>query len=289
MNQPDEKPHPLWRTLLGGFPPHEAPLLTPEEAAERDTRRLALVLAYDGRKFAGWQVQAASRTVQGVVEEALAKLCDHPVRLAASGRTDAGVHALGQVAAFDTTSRLVLDRMRPGLNALLPEDVHLRDLGEAPEGFHPRFDAQGKTYDYYLWPGASAPLFLRPYVWPLDRAPDLDLMASVLAGLPGTRDLLPLSSRGGEVKGSTLREVWKASLQPLGGGIWRVRLTASGFLRHVVRNLVGSLVQVGRGGLSPDTFMAMFQPGGVRPPGPKAPGCGLFLSRVYYRSRPDES
>ena len=86
--------------------------------------------------------------------------------------------------------------MRPGLNALLPEDVHLRDLGEAPELFHPRFGALGKTYDYFLWPGATAPLFLRPYVWPLEKAPDLDRMALVLAGLPGTRDMGPMSSRG---------------------------------------------------------------------------------------------
>jgi tRNA pseudouridine38-40 synthase len=274
--------------MLGDFPSHEAPFLAPGQEAGGETRRLAMVLAYDGAPFAGWQLQANKPTVQGAVEKALAKLCNHPVRLAASGRTDSGVHALGQVAAFDTTSRLDLDRMGRGLKALLPEQIHLRELGETPPGFHPRFDALGKTYDYYLWPGAAAPLFLLPYLWPLRKGLDLERMTATLAALPGERDFAPMASRCNEAKGSTLRQVSQAELKALPGGVWLVRLSASGFLRHVVRNLVGSLVQVGRGSLKSDDFLAIFEPGSTRPPGPKAPGCGLFLRKVYYKHPPDK-
>lgn len=129
-------PDDLWSLVGGAFPPHQVPFVHPEPDS-RDQRRLALVLAYDGTAYGGWQVQPEGPTIQAAVEAALSRLCDHPVRLAASGRTDAGVHAVGQVAAFSTTSRLELDRMARGLAALLPPDIHPRALGAVADDFHP--------------------------------------------------------------------------------------------------------------------------------------------------------
>ncbi|MFZ5587655.1 MAG: tRNA pseudouridine(38-40) synthase TruA [Thermodesulfobacteriota bacterium] len=277
----------LWPCLLGDFPPHDAPLLSADPGPDADGRRhLALVLAYDGAGFSGWQVQPRGRSLQGVVEAALARLCDHPLRVHASGRTDAGVHALGQVASFATTSRLALPRLERGLKSLLPPEIHLRALGPAPPGFHARYSALAKTYDYWLWPAATAPLFLAGRLWPLPMALDPAPMRRALARLIGERDLGVLAAAGSEAKGSSVREIIAASLDAPPAGPWRVRVTATGFLRHVVRNLVGLLVRVGRGQLGPEALLAMIEAGGELRGGSKAPPQGLYLNRVYYRSRP---
>lgn len=277
----------LWSRLLGDFPPHDVPFLAADPGPDAEGRRhLALVLAYDGAGFGGWQVQPRGPSVQGAVEAALARLCDHPLRVHASGRTDAGVHALGQVAGFVTTSALPLNRMERGLRSLLPPGVHLRALGPVPSAFHARYSALAKTYDYWLWPGATAPLFLAGRLWPLPMALDGAAMAQALGLLVGERDLAVLAAAHCEAKGSTVREIIAAGLVRLPDGPWRVRVTATGFLRHVVRNLVGLLVRVGRGQLSPEGLLAMIETGGELRGGSKAPPQGLYLNRVYYRARP---
>jgi tRNA pseudouridine38-40 synthase len=277
----------LWARLLGGFPPHGVPFLAgdpgPDAAGQR---HLALVLAYAGEGFLGWQVQPRGRSLQGELEAALARLCDHPLRIHASGRTDAGVHALGQVASFATSSTLSLERMNRGLRSLLPPGIHLRALGPTPPDFHARFSAQAKTYDYWLWPAAPAGLFLQNRLWPLPMALDPAAVAAALALLPGPRDLAALASQGAEVNGSTVREVLEARLDPTPEGPWRVRISATGFLRHVVRNLVGLLVRVGRGQLSPEGMLAAIGAGRELRGGSKAPPQGLYLSRVHYQPWP---
>lgn len=273
----------LWAALLGDFPPHQVPFIEGEGGADGQPRRLALVLAYEGTRFAGWQLQPGKRTVQEEVEKALGTLCDQAVRVEASGRTDAGVHALGQVASFSTTSRLSLERMRRGLASLLPPDVNLRRLGAVPAGFHARFACLAKTYRYFLWPGASAPLFLKRRLWALRQGLDPQALAAALAQVVGERDLAAFASRLGVVEeGSTVRRVMAAELDA-SGPVWRVRITGSGFLRHVVRNLVGACVQVGMGRLKPQAVGEMLAAGRRLYAGPKAPAGGLYLSRVYYR------
>ena len=277
----------LWGRLLGGFPPHGAPLLADNPGPDPEgLRHLALVLAYAGEGFVGWQVQPRGRSIQGEVEAALSRLCDHPLRVHASGRTDAGVHALGQVASFATTSSLSLERMTRGLRSLLPPGVHLRALGPVPPDFHARFSAQAKTYDYWLWPAAGAGLFLGNRLWSLPMPLDPAAMATALAGLPGPRDLAPLASQGAEVKGSTVREILEARLDVTPEGPWRVRVSATGFLRHVVRNLVGFLVRVGRGQISPEGMLAAIAAGRELRGGSKAPPHGLYLNRVHYQPWP---
>jgi tRNA pseudouridine38-40 synthase len=268
--------------LMGEFPPHEVPFIDAPQPSE-PTRSLAMVLAYCGDQFAGWQVQPGRATVQGVTEAALAKLCNQEVRIQASGRTDAGVHALGQVASFKTSSKLDLKAMKRGLKALLGERVHLRALGEVGPDFHARYSVQAKTYVYYLWPGAAAPLFLPDRLWPLKKALDPAPVRDALKGLVGEHDLAALASAGSEVQGSTVRRISQAKLVCLPGGLWRVELTATGFLRHVVRNLVGVLFQIGRGDLQPAHLHEMLAVGKRTYAGPKAPPGGLYLSRVFYQ------
>ncbi len=273
----------LLHMLMGRFPPHDVPFLD-APSSESPERRLAMVLSYCGDGFAGWQVQPGRPTVQGLVEAALGKLCDQPVRIQASGRTDAGVHALGQVAHFSTASRLGLDPMAAGLRALLKDQVHLRALGEVPPDFHARYSVKAKTYLYYLWPGAEAPLFLPNRVWALKKALDPVPVQEALAGIIGERDMAALSSAGSEVQGTTVRRISSARLLVGKRGMWRVEITASGFLRHVVRNLIGVLSQIGRGDLQAHHLHEMLAAGKRIYAGPKAPPGGLYLAQVFYQS-----
>lgn len=245
---------------------------------------MALVLAYRGAGFGGWQVQPSGPpTLQGAVEKALSTLCDHPVRVHASGRTDAGVHAWGQVASFDTASRLPANEMLRGLKALLPAGILPRALGPVPPDFHARFSARGKTYEYYLWPGAAAWLFLDQYCWPIKQELDADAMGHALDGVIGQVDMAAFSTAGSEPGQTTLRHISRAELHDAGQGLLALRLTASGFLRHSVRNLVGSLVQVGRGDLPPQALGQMLAAGQRIFSGPKAPPAGLYLASVMYQ------
>ncbi|MBU1274787.1 MAG: tRNA pseudouridine(38-40) synthase TruA [Proteobacteria bacterium] len=266
------------------MPPLDVPFL--EREPDGPTRHLALGLAYRGDGFLGWQVQPKGLTVQGALEKALTKLCDQPIRVAASGRTDTGVNAWGQVASFATTSTLSLERMLRGLRSLLPPGVWPRALGPVPRDFHARFSAQGKTYHYYLWPQAQGGLFLDGLCWPLRGALELEPMARALAGLVGPVDMAAFASAGSEPGESTMRQLYRAELSLVEGGLVEVRLTASGFLRHSVRNLVGSLVQVGQGRLEPSGLARMAQAGKRLRPGPKAPPHGLYLARVFYTDSP---
>ncbi len=273
----------LWAALLGEFPSYQVPFLADEDLEPGSPRRLALVLAYEGSGFAGWQLQPGKRTVQEEVEKALSTLCDEPVRIEASGRTDAGVHALGQVASFSTASGLSLARMQRGLASILPDDVCVRHLGPVPSTFHARFDCRAKTYHYYLWPDAKAPLFLRNRLWALDQDLDAQALAAALAQVKGEHDLLAFASRMGQVEeGSTVRRVLAAELDSA-EPVWLVRITGSGFLRHVVRNLVGACVQVGMGKLKPEAIGEMLKARRRLYAGPKAPAGGLYLGQVYYR------
>jgi tRNA pseudouridine38-40 synthase len=176
--------------------------------------------------------------------------------------------------------------MRRGLASLLPEDVHVRELGPVQEGFHARFDCVAKTYHYYLWPQAKAPLFMHSRLWALRAGLDPATMTQALAQVRGEHDLLAFASRLGQVEeGSTVRRVLEAELDA-SGPVWLVRLTGSGFLRHVVRNLVGACVQVGMGRQKPQVIGEMLAARRRLYAGPKAPAGGLYLASVYYSDPP---
>ncbi|MGD8561182.1 MAG: tRNA pseudouridine(38-40) synthase TruA [Desulfarculaceae bacterium] len=273
----------FWSRLRGRFPSHDVPFLPDaDQESSSQQRHLALVLAYNGEDFAGWQVQPGARTVQGALEDALGQLCAKSVRVVASGRTDAGVHAWGQVASLVTDSRLDCPKMLAGLRALLPPEVYPRDLGPVPPGFNARYAAKAKTYVYFVWPQAGADIFLQGRLWPLEQNLSEPALREALELLQGEHDLAALASAA-EVKGSTVRRILQADLEIEPQGIWRLSFTASGFLRHAVRNLVGMLVQVGQGRLEPSDLAEMLAAGQRIYPGPKAPPGGLYLSKVYYR------
>jgi tRNA pseudouridine38-40 synthase len=215
-------------------------------------RNLKLLIAYDGAAYQGWQVQAAGRTVQGTIEKTLERILGSPTWVIGAGRTDAGVHALGQVIAFRTAWRHPLADLERGLNALLPADIAVHNLELAEPDFHPRFSAQSRWYRYQigLWSG-HAPLRAR-FVWELGPRLDLDAMQRAAGHLRGEHDF---ASFGQPPQGeNTIRQVFAADWTQQ-DDILYFDIRANAFLRHMVRNLVGTLVQVGQHRLTPDEFI----------------------------------
>jgi tRNA pseudouridine38-40 synthase len=257
-------------------------------------RTIRLVVEYDGTRYHGWQSQRGGGTVQQAVEAALGRLTGEDARVLGAGRTDAGVHALGQVAAFRTRSALPTETISRALNALLPGDIRVREAGEAPVGFHPRFDSRGKSYFYLIAPGAvRPPVFVARYVWCLRARLDLAAMDEALRAIRGTHDFAAFMAAGSEVKGTvrTLREASVSGAEgiafmgaSLAGPLVRVRFEGDGFLRHMVRNIVGTLVLVGTGRLAPGAMGEVLRSRDRREAGPTAPAPGLFLEAVRYES-----
>ena len=251
--------------------------------------RLRLTLAYDGTHFAGWQLQAPGfgRTVQGCLEEALAKLCAGPVRVHGSGRTDSGVHALAQVAHCDVPESRAGFPWQKALNALLPKDMSVVAASEVAPDFHARFDAVGKEYRYTLWtdPGSLLP-WRRAYVWDVGRYGPLDVAAmdACAALFAGSHDFAAFQNAGTDVK-STVRQMhgaWRLPGTPEQEMVWQFR--AEGFLKQMVRNLMGALVAVGRGKVSPQDIRSVLTKGQRSLAPGTAPACGLCLHAVEYAS-----
>jgi tRNA pseudouridine38-40 synthase len=264
--------------LWGCFPSPTLPFSADDTVDAEGRRHLALVVAYQGGAWYGWQYQPGLPTIQGALETVLSKICAHEVRVHASGRTDAGVHAFGQVVNFKTGSKLPPVKMLSALRALLPASIFPLTLGAVAPSFHARYSALAKTYDYYLAPQTPTGAFLRSFLWPLPWALDAKPVAQALMLLVGRQDLRALST--GPVADGW-RHIYEASLEAK-PGFWRIRLTANGFLRHTVRNLVGILVQIGRGKLLPGQLREIITAGHKLYAAPKAPPAGLYLQKVYY-------
>jgi len=254
--------------------------------------RLRLVVAYDGTAFSGWQLQARDRTVQGCLEESLATLCHAPVRVIGAGRTDAGVHALGQTAHADIPDAVADRPWQRALNALLPRDVSILDASPAAPDFHARFSARGKTYAYTLW---TEPAYILPwrrsYVWNVGRRDGLDTAAMTAAAreFVGEHDFAAFRNAGSSVQG-TVRRVLAVEAGPglsPQETVWR--FTATGFLKQMVRNMMGALVEVGRGRLSPADLRRLLAEGDRQGAPATAPASGLCLERVLYDGAPPSS
>jgi tRNA pseudouridine38-40 synthase len=251
---------------------------------------LRLTLAYDGSDFVGWQRQATGVSVQGLVESALTRLTGAAVTVTGAGRTDAGVHALGQVASARVSTDRGPAELQRALNALLPEAVRVVALAEAAPDFHARFGAKAKRYVYRLATGDVCSPFVRRYAWhvthPLDRA----AMRKALVGLIGRHDFKAFQAAGSRVLDTT-RTLYEAGLEeaswprgstPGGASELTLVLRGDGFLRHMVRNIVGTLVEVGRGRWPPEQMAAILASRDRRLAGPTAPPQGLFLVEVEY-------
>jgi tRNA pseudouridine38-40 synthase len=243
-------------------------------------RTLKLVLEYDGSNYCGWQAQSDAPTIQGVLEQALAKILGERVRVSGAGRTDAQVHALGQVASFRTASHLPAEALQRALNSLLPRDVAIREAHDAPADFHARFSALGKVYAYrILNRPVRSPLRLR-YVWYVPQPVDLPTMAAAATCLQGTHDFASFQAAGSGVK-TTARTLTELTVTRDDEEVV-VRVTANGFLRHMVRNIVGTLVEVGRGARPPTDVKRILEACDRRLAGVTAPPQGLYLVEVLY-------
>lgn len=241
--------------------------------------RLKVTLAYDGTRYGGWQRQPDKATVQGELERVATRIGDGPVRAVGAGRTDAGVHAAGQVAHLEGP----IERRDPaqwlhGLNALLPEDIRVVSTAAVPNSFHARFDARRKTYRYHMDRGAIASPFLARYAWHLPDRLDAAMMEVAARGLVGEIDQLAFASRPDP--GPTLRSIDACNLDF--GPPFTVTVTGRSFLRHVVRGIVGSLVEVGRGRIEPARLTNAARHGRREEAGPPAPAHGLVLVCVDY-------
>ena len=246
-------------------------------------RRIRVTIAYDGSGYRGWQVQPGLPTIQAEFEEVLARLEGKPVHVHSSGRTDAGVHARGQVAAFNLESPIPSDNLRKACNRLLKPGIRVLHAADVHEGFNPRHDALSKTYEYRIWRAEICSPFERRFVchypFPLDEA----RMNDYCRVLEGKHDFTAFTADASHYKGSTLvRTIFSSTGESCADGHWIYRVRGSGFLKHMVRNVVGVLIEVGKGNVSKEQLLRRLEPGcGIRP-GPTAPPQGLFLDSVEY-------
>lgn len=246
-------------------------------------RRIRVELSYDGTDYHGWQVQPGLPTIQGTLETALAGIEGKNVRVAGSGRTDAGVHALAQVAAFTLENPIPVDNLLRALNRLLPRDIRLTRVEEAAPDFHPRFQAIAKTYEYRIFRGEVCPPFDRRYVLHHPYPLDVDAMIAMAPALEGERDFTAFAAADekDELGDSKVRTVFSSRVEAVGERLtYRVR--GGGFLKHMVRNIVGVLLEGGKGNLSAGDIAARLTPRSGIPPGPAVPARGLFLLSVEY-------
>jgi len=244
-------------------------------------RNIRLLLEYDGTGYHGWQRQLDAATIQGVLEAAVARLTQAPAAIIGSGRTDAGVHARGQVANFRTESAIPLRAFHQGLNSLLPKDIVVLEAHEAEPSFHARKSARAKTYEYRILNRPNRSPLYRHYAWWLAPRLDLAAMAGAAAVLPGEHDFTAFRASGSENK-NPVRRVLGASWQDEPGGWLSFTITATGFLRGMVRSLVGTLVQVGQGKAPPTKLAELLASGARHLAGPTAPPQGLYLVEVVY-------
>ena len=265
-------------------------------------RTLKLTLSYDGTRLVGWQRQAEGDSVQGVLEDALARFEGAPVTVHGAGRTDAGVHALGQVASVEVGFTHDAATLARALNAQLPEDVRVLAVEEVAPGFHARFSARSKTYRYCIRNGPVASPFERAFVWHVPQPLDVHAMQRAASGLLGRHDFSAFRSVGTGVP-DAVRTLDRSAVAEVAGAPWHVstatttppsrgssdggalltyEVRGDGFLRHMVRAIVGTLVEVGRGWRDPAQMDAIVQSKDRARAGATAPPHGLFLVRVDY-------
>jgi tRNA pseudouridine38-40 synthase len=247
------------------------------------SRCIKLTIQYDGTDYVGWQRQPNGVSIQSLIEDALAPIAGGRVAVHGAGRTDAGVHALGQVASVTLASTLDSLTLGRALNAVLPPDVRILSVQEADGGFHARFSAVAKTYEYRILNAPLVSPFLHRYVWHIVQPLALDAMREAAAALVGAHDFAAFQAAGSNVE-STERLIDRLEWEDGGGYDLPIvmRIAGDGFLRHMVRNIVGTLVEVGTGRWPAPCVAEILASGERTLAGPTAPARGLFLVRVDY-------
>lgn len=243
-------------------------------------KRICLTAAYDGTRYCGWQIQDNGITIQGELERCLEDLLGHPVHTAGASRTDAGVHALGNVAVFDTDSPIPGEKFSYALNQRLPEDIRIQSSREVAADFHPRYCESEKTYEYRIlnrrFPLPTQRLYSYFYHYPLDAAK----MQEAASCAVGRHDFASFCGSGAQVA-STVRQVTKFSVTRDGDAVC-LRVSGKGFLYHMVRILAGTLIEIGNGLHPPGHMREILDARDRAAAGPTAPACGLTLLEVKF-------
>ena len=249
-------------------------------------RVFKLTLQYDGTDYVGWQRQAAGTSIQGVLEDTLRPIEGGSVNVHGAGRTDAGVHALGQVCSFVLTAGIEPRALLRALNAVLPPDIRVADAEVMPGGFHARFSSTGKIYDYRIVTGLFASPFVRRYVWHVRGRLDTALMREASGGFVGTHDFAAFQGHGA-VRHTTVRTITRLEWSGDGGHEQPLvmRIEGDGFLRHMVRNIAGTLVDVGLRRRPPSDVATILSTRSRPAAGPTAPASGLVLRQVLYSDK----
>ena len=243
-------------------------------------RNLRLDICYDGTRYRGWQrLPGKGDTIQGKLETTLSRILGEPIEISGSGRTDAGVHARGQVANFHCESNMGAQEILENLRRYLPEDIGIYSCRDVSPRFHARLNAKEKTYRYRIWNSDSPCVFDRRYVTILPEALDIPAMEEAAGHLLGQHDFSAFCGNA-KMKKSTVRYIRSLEIKPVGEEV-QITVTGNGFLHNMVRILVGTLIEVGRGERSADSIPALF--GGKRAEaGFLAPAQGLCLMEVFY-------
>lgn len=244
-------------------------------------RNLRMLLEYDGAAYHGWQRQANGLSIQQVLEEKIAVMTGEAVMVIGSGRTDAGVHALGQVAHFKTTSTIPDTNFLKGINSLLPRDIVVKTLQEADLSFHARYDVKSKVYLYQIVNGPVRPVIERPYAWFVPAVLNLDQIGGAALFFRGTHDFSSFCSTHSDAP-NHIRTIMDIRIEAGPDGLIKITMEADGFLRHMVRGIVGTLVETGRGKRCLADVQGAMNAKDRRYGGMTAPPQGLFLKEVKY-------
>ncbi len=271
-------------------------------------RNIKLTVQYDGTDYNGWQIQPPEIsdlrlqisdykkqkgiiTIQGIIQDTIRKITGEDVKLIGAGRTDAGVHAIAQVASFKTSSVLSPDVLMRALNANLPDEIRVINVSDENPDFHPRYGAKSKIYFYLISNSHIVSPFLYRYAWKIPRKLDFDAMAGALKFFKGRHDFSSFRGSGCGAK-NPLRTVMDASIEYfnaihfmtacLEGDFIKIRIEADAFLRHMVRNIVGTVIEAGRGKIDPANIEKIMLSKDRKNAGPTAPARGLFLEKVIY-------
>jgi len=243
-------------------------------------RNLKLTIAYDGTEFHGWQIQPELPTIQGELERTFGKLFNHAVHVTGSGRTDAGVHALAQVATVQTERSMDIDAVQRGGNALLPREIRILSVEEVRPDFHPRHSAKSKTYEYHVWRDPIVSPFHIRYVYPFRYPLNEDLMDDASRQFLGTHDFTSFCAAATEIE-DRVRTIFEAEWlreDP----IWVFRIRGSGFLQYMVRTITGTILEAGQGRIQPAAIVGIFAARDRKLAGPSLPPAGLHLVAVEY-------
>ena len=244
-------------------------------------RNIRLRLQYEGTRYQGWQKQTSTEnTIQGKMEALLSKICGEPIEISASGRTDAGVHALGQVANFHTESQISTEKLLEECNRYLPEDIAVSEVSEAAPRFHSRLNAAGKRYRYRIINSEIPDVFWRRYAVAEPAKLDIEAMRTAAAFLLGEHDFKAFTSAK-KSKKSTVRRIDEIRIEGIGNRIEFI-FTGNGFLHHMIRILMGTLLEVGKGERTPESVVGVLSSGDRSLAGPLVPAKGLVLEEVFY-------